>query len=193
MAKEPDFFWKLLEPEYFGAMMFCRKLIGDRDLGDDLYQDALVIAVTKIGDLRDPKAFRPWLYSIIVSTFKSTIRRPWFKRRKPYTDEIEHSLTTADPTDSITARRLLGRAFENVAPDDQALVTLHELDGWSVADLAELYQKTEGAIKARLFRARRRMKKTLTALLRRTQILETSQGTNCPQREPCAVTKPGTE
>lgn len=192
MAKEQDFFWKLLEPEYFGAMMFCRKLIGDRDRGDDLYQDALVIAVTKIGDLRDPLAFRPWLYSIIVSTFKSTIRRPWFKRRKPFTLEIEQGLTTADPVDSMTARRLLRRAFENVSTEDQALVTLHELDGWSVAELAEMYEKSEGAIKARLFRARRRMKKTLTSFANRSQIPDALVMTK-PKRKPCTVAKPETE
>jgi len=153
-----------LEPEYHRAMMFCRKLIGDRDKGDDLYQDALVIAYTKIGDLRNPAAFRPWLYRIIVSTFHSTVRRPWWKRRVPWTPDMEQMLTTPDPTSDYDARRWLGRVFQAISPDEQTLITLHELEGWSVADLAELSGKSEAAVKTGLFRARRKMKNALQKL-----------------------------
>jgi RNA polymerase sigma factor (sigma-70 family) len=69
-------FWELLEPEYRRAMLFCRKLATDRERGDDLFQDALVAALTRFSGLRDEKAFRPWLYRIIVNTFRSKTRRP---------------------------------------------------------------------------------------------------------------------
>jgi RNA polymerase sigma-70 factor (ECF subfamily) len=164
MESEQERFWKLLKPEYHRAMMFCRKLIGDRDAGDDLYQDALVIAYTKIGDLRDPAAFRPWLYRIIVSTFHSTVRRPWWKRRVPWTPGLERMLTTADPAPALDARRWLERVFHSVSPDEQTLIALHELEGWPVADLAELFGKSEAAVKTGLFRARRKMKNALQKL-----------------------------
>ena len=166
MESEQERFWRLLEPEYHRAMMFCRKLIGDRDQGDDLYQDALVIAYTKIGDLRDPAAFRPWLYRIIVSSFNSTVRRPWWKRRVPWTPGLERMLTTADPAPAHDARRWLGRVFQVLSPDEQSLITLHELEGWPVANLAELFGKSEPAIKTGLFRARRKMKNALQKLSR---------------------------
>ena len=161
MTFDTDRFWRLLEPEYSRAMMFCRKLIGDRDKSDDLFQDALLIACTKIGDLRDEAAFRPWLYRIIVTTFRSTVRRPWWRRRVTLTSEIENTLSTPDSVDSVTARRWLERAFQAVSSEDQALVTLHELEGWPVAELAALYGKSESAIKVQLFRARRKMKAVL--------------------------------
>ena len=80
MAKEQDLFWQALEPEYRRALLFCRKLMGDRDKGDDLFQDSLVTACTRFGDLRDPGAFRPWLYRVMISTFQSSVRRPWWRR-----------------------------------------------------------------------------------------------------------------
>ena len=151
-------FWRLLEPEYFRAAMFCRKLIGDRDNGDDLFQDALLIACTRLGDLRDEAAFRPWLYRIIISTFRSTIRRPWWRRKAALTKEVEDTLMTPDTLDSLTARRWLEKAFQVVSVEDRALVTLHELEGWQVAELATLYGKSASAIKVQLFRARKKMK-----------------------------------
>lgn len=164
MENGQERFWELLKPEYHRAMMFCRKLIGDRDQGDDLYQDALVIAYTKIGDLRDPAAFRPWLYRIIVSTFHSTVRRPWWKRRVPWTPGLEQMLATNDPVPERDARRWLGRVFHVLTPAEQTLITLHELEGWPVAELANLAGKSEAAVKTGLFRARRKMKNALQKL-----------------------------
>ena len=161
MGKKGDLFWELLEPEYLGAMMFCRKLAGDRDRGDDLYQDALVLAFTNFQDLRDRSAFRPWLYRILITSFRATVRRPWWKRRVPMTPEVELRLTGPDPIDEYTARRWLNRAFGMISSEEQALVTLYELEDWTIGELAELYNKSENAVKAQLFRARRKLKKAL--------------------------------
>jgi RNA polymerase sigma-70 factor (ECF subfamily) len=161
MNQHQELFWKLLEPEYRQAMMFCRKLMGSRDNGDDLYQDALVLAFTRFDSLKDHAAFRPWLYRILVNTFKSTVRRPWWKRRAALTPELAQGLIGDDPVDRFTARRWLDRAFAAIPPDDQALVTLYELEGWPLAELASLYGKTEGSLKVRLHRARRKMQQAL--------------------------------
>jgi RNA polymerase sigma-70 factor (ECF subfamily) len=161
MVNQTELFWTLLEPEYLRAMMFCRKLMGDRESSDDLYQDALVSALTAFPDLRNPAAFRNWLYRIIVNTFRSTVRRPAWRRLLALTPEIELSLAGSNPVDLYAARRTLARAFQGVSPRQQALVTLHELEGWPISDLADLYGKSAGAIKVELHRARRRMQKAL--------------------------------
>ena len=169
--------------------MFCRKLMGDRDSGDDLYQDALVTAFTKFNDLREISAFRPWLYRILVNTFKSTVRRPWWKRRTGLTPDIELRLTGEDPIDAHNARRWLQVAFQTVTPDEQALVSLHELDGWSIGELSKLYGKKEGAIKVRLFRARRKMKDALISFSQRSQIQNTAK-TAVGKDNQCATARP---
>ncbi|MCP4569939.1 MAG: RNA polymerase sigma factor [FCB group bacterium] len=167
MKDKGELFWKLLEPEYLQGMMFCRKLMGDRDGGDDLYQDALVNALTGFERLRNPKAFKPWFYRVMINTFRGTIRRPWWKRRVAMTAKIELQLVGDNPIAAHTARRWLKRAFEAVSPEEQALTVLHELEEWNIKELAELYGSTEGSIKARLFRARRKMKKALLKFSRK--------------------------
>ncbi len=192
MREDRDRFWKALEPEYSGAMMFCRKLMSDRERGDDLFQDALLIAYTRFHSLRDPGAFRPWLYRIMVNAFRSEVRRPWWKRQTPLTAEAELKLTGENPVEAYNARRWLASAFKVLSPDQQALVTLHELEGWTLAELAELYGKKEGSLKARLFRARRKLRKTLLAMASRSQ----SKGEVGPtdnKDETCTVAKPDTD
>ena len=95
-----------------------------------------------------------------------------------------------NPVDRLTARRWLDRAFEAVSPDDQTLVTLYEMEGWAVGELAELYHTTEGAVKARLFRARRKMKETLIKFSRRSG-LNKNGAKIMKEGCKCDVVKPG--
>ena len=189
MDEKNDLFWKLLEPEYEKALMFCRKLMEDREQGDDLFQDALVNAFVCFSDLRDTNSFRPWLYRIMVNTFRSTVRRPWWKRRIRLESVEDLPTESTNPIDQYTARRWLMKAFQNVSPTDQTLITLYELEEWTISELAELYGKSEGAIKGQLFRIRRKMQKTLRKYYRRERIPQTA--INGEDR--CAAVKQGLE
>lgn len=172
--------------------MFCRRLAGDRDSGDDLYHDALLLALRKFPSLRDPGAFRAWLYRTIIRTFASTVRRPWWKRRVSLTAEMMEQLVSEDPVDVLAARRWMDRAFAAVSPEEQALVTLHELEQWSLAEIAALYSKSEGAIKLRLFRARKKMRNALTVSVSRVDLPERRAKLVTGEMK-CAAVKPGSE
>jgi len=189
MEKTGARFWRLLEPEYQRAMLFCRKLATDREKGDDLFQDALVTALTRLSGLREEQSFRPWLYRIIVNTFRSKTRRPWWKRRVDLTVEMELSLIGENPIDAHTARRWLGRAMQVLSPEAQALVTLYELEGWTISELAKLYRLSEGSVKARLFRARYKMKKVLSEFALRSAAEVGSKAKD----KVCVVPKPGVD
>ncbi|MCK5127354.1 MAG: RNA polymerase sigma factor [candidate division Zixibacteria bacterium] len=154
-------FWSALEPEYRKAMLFCRKLTGNRERGDDLFQDSMVQAFSHFESLRNRKAFRSWLYRIMINRFNSKMRRPLWKRLVPFHPDLHSDLVVEDPVDMLAAKRLLKFAFQAISSDQQVLVTLHELEGWPINELASLLNKTEGAVKASLFRARNKMKKAI--------------------------------
>jgi RNA polymerase sigma-70 factor (ECF subfamily) len=160
-----ELFWKRLEPEHPRAEAFCRKISTSREEGDDLYQDALLLALRKFDTLKDHSAFRPWLYRIIVNCFTSRTRRPWWRRHATLTPELLETRRGDDPEEVYTARRWLQRAFGALNAEEQTLVTLYELEGWSLDDLARTYGSNPGAIKARLFRCRRKMRKRLKRYL----------------------------
>jgi RNA polymerase sigma factor (sigma-70 family) len=170
-----ELFWKLLEPEHPRAEAFCRKLMHNREEGDDLYQDALLLALRHFGDLKDHDSFRPWLYRIIVNSYKSRYRRPWWRRHASLTPKLLETQVTGHPDGQLTARRWLERAFAGLDPEERTLVALFELEEWNTAELARLYQISEGAVRARLFRSRRKMRKTITACLSRKEKTETTQ------------------
>jgi RNA polymerase sigma-70 factor (ECF subfamily) len=162
-----------LEPEHPKAEAFCRKLMRNREEGDDLYQDALLLAMRNFDSLKEQESFRPWLYRIIVNSYKSRFRRPWWRRHAVLTPKLEETQTTGDPVGQLTARRWLERAFEGMTPEERTLVTLFELEEWNTAELARLYRISEGAVRARLFRSRRKMRRTID------RFLSQNETTNC--------------
>lgn len=160
-----ELFWKLLEPVHPMAAAFCQKLAGDRDEGNDLYQDALLTAMRHLRTLRDHTAFKAWLFKIIINSHKNRFRSFWFRRRVPANPEMLESLAGYDPGSQYDSRRLLQMALDFLAPDVKALVVLHELEGWPTAELATMFRKPEGTIKNRIFRAKQTMREKLEKML----------------------------
>ncbi len=176
MDRSRNLFWKLAEPEHLKVRSYCRKLMGDREDGDDLYHDVLVHALTKFGSLRDINSFRAWLYRIVINNFKNIIRQPWWRRFKPLTNEIEENVSQENPENGYSVRRHLERAFKVLSPNDQALITLVELEGWPITEVAELVGKSVGGLKVRLFRARKKMRKVLAEYssdIKKTKVVKT--------------------
>lgn len=192
MDIKQDRFRILLDPEYIGAMMFCRKLMADRDKGDDLYQDALVNAYTKIGNLRDESSFRPWLYRIIMNTFKSKTRLKFPKLFKSLDQAPEVNLMGEDPTNQYTARIWLKYAFGFLTPKERGLIVLYELEEWNIGELSELFNKSEASIKQHLFRIRNKMKKVLMRKIDNSKSLSYDL-LNLKKENRCTVVKPDSE
>jgi RNA polymerase sigma-70 factor (ECF subfamily) len=165
MDSAHDRFWNLLEPEHPRAELFCRRLCGSKEDGDDLYQDALLTALRRFGQLRDPSSFRPWLYRILINSYRNRNRSPWRRRKADMSDESIANLRHFDPTERHIARRWLDRAMKVLSPEDRALIVLFEIEGWSISELAQLSRRSDAAVKARLSRSRRKMRKALARYL----------------------------
>jgi RNA polymerase sigma-70 factor (ECF subfamily) len=160
-----ELFWNLLEAEHPKAEAFARKLAGNRADGDDLYQDALLAAMRKFAGLRDKEAFKPWLYRIIINTYVSECRRNWRKKQVTLTTEIVESLYGDDPSRGYDARRWIEIALNALQPDERALVTLFEIEGWTITELSGMLGKPEGTIKSRLARSRAKMRQAISGYL----------------------------
>lgn len=192
MNRSRDLFWNLVEPEHVKARAFCRKLTNNREDGDDLYQDCLVKALTNFERLDSIESFRPWLYRIIVNSFRNRVKSPWWKKVLPSTPEFLESLPGKSPDSAYTARRRLEIAFRAVEPIDQALITLFEMQGWAISELARMKGLSEAAVKMRLSRGRQKMRK---ALMKHLKISGSSsnENINFQKDKVCVVTKPVNE
>ncbi|HKK19839.1 MAG TPA: RNA polymerase sigma factor [candidate division Zixibacteria bacterium] len=177
--KNRNLFYSLLEPVHPKAEAFCRKLAGNREDGDDLYQEGLLKALMSFESLRDHSAFKSWLYRILVNCHKNRARTSWWKRRVSLTAEMVESGPSHDPGGLYSARRRLKLALAVLKPEDRAMVVLSELEDWSIKELAQLFDKPQGTIKARLHRAKKKMLERLNETVDEQQLNESTGDRIC--------------
>ena len=58
-----------------GVTRLVQRLVGRREDADDVVQDTFAEALRDLGSLREPEAFRGWLFRIAVNRSKKTCRR----------------------------------------------------------------------------------------------------------------------
>lgn len=187
-----DEFWRFVEPEHLKAQTFCRKLAGNREDGDDLYQDSLVRALSGFEGLRKKSSFRPWFYRIIINNFRSMIRSSLRGKVRPIE---EHDLEIPGHSDigaESALRRRLETALADISPNDRAALILFEVEGWQISEIAALFGRSEGSIRTRLSRTRNKMRNTLMKNLRKSQTTASKKTSQC-EEVICVAIKSGEE
>jgi len=159
-----DRFRRLLAPHHDRALAFARSLTRVAAEGDDVFQDAMLRAYTKLDALREDDAFRPWLYRIVINAHRSRCRRAFWRRLIPFADEgdaaqDEHLYRTEgwSPGAADANRRARNALAKLAAPVREAIV-LFEIEGLGVDEIATLQGATVSAIKSRLARGRERLR-----------------------------------
>jgi RNA polymerase sigma-70 factor (ECF subfamily) len=94
----------------------------------------------------------------------------------PLDTRIEDTLVSdvpevADQVDEALRKQRLDRAWRRLGKEQQALLALHDIEGYSLAELIEMTGLKEGTLKSRLHRARVK----LGRLLRRVEVAVESE------------------
>jgi RNA polymerase sigma factor (sigma-70 family) len=134
-------------------------ILGHGPDADDAVQDTIVIAMSKIGDLREPGAAGGWLVAILVNVCRARMRRP--VREVAYTDAVEASgaLDNVEQTVERGALRdWVWTALEDLPEPQRVTVMLrHFSAAKSYSAIADLCDVPIGTVRSRLNAARRRL------------------------------------
>src|SRR6266508_128943 len=145
---------------------FCWSLLRDRDEAADATQDAFLVAAERLGQLRDPKRLRPWLYAVARS---QALRRARARQRVvPEEEMIDRPDTAAGPeraTEQADLRELVWNAAAGLSERDRALLDLHLRQGLEGAELGEAMGIPAGHAYVLLSRLRDQVERSLGALL----------------------------
>jgi RNA polymerase sigma-70 factor (ECF subfamily) len=140
---------------------------------EDLAQDVFLKAYLALGRFRPGASFAPWLNRIAVNTCYDHLRKV---RRRPETalDDLagkEKAYLSAGggSDDRVAARDLAERILATLPPKDRLAITLREVQGLEIAEIAHALGCTRPAAKVRLFRARRAMQATLQRMIRQEE------------------------
>jgi RNA polymerase sigma-70 factor (ECF subfamily) len=130
------------------AFRFAWHLTRDRQLAEDVTQDAFLRAFRFLGGFRGDRKFGSWLFSIVRNCAMDALRRE--RRGETLRDERERSRSVADPS----ARAELAAALDAVSTEHREAFLLVEVFGLSYQETADVLGVAVGTVKSRMFRAR---------------------------------------
>jgi RNA polymerase sigma factor (sigma-70 family) len=144
---------------------------------NDLVQDTFIKAFKSIASFRGHSSFYTWVYRIAVNRTINFLKRR--KNRNQYSlDDLESSIQT-DPDlvemmSHVTPRREAGltelqeklnEALQKLSEPHRAVVTMHDIQGMTHADIAKVLKCSEGTVRSRLFYARQQLQGLLSEYL----------------------------
>ena len=165
-------FERLVRPHFDRLYRLAWRLTGKRAEAEDLFQELLIKAFTRLDDLVEIEAPGSWLCKVMYNLFIDERRR--FSRRRMQT--VEEGALPGEglaglPSDEDPARdharseklRRLDRALAQLSDDHRIVVLLHDTEGYKLTEIQELTGTPVGTVKSRLHRARARLREILEA------------------------------
>lgn len=129
-------------------------LLGDRTLAEDVTQEIFLRVHRRLGTLRDPERFVPWLLAIARNAAFDAGRS---RRRKPMElvgdREIDTPANSPDPHLSLEVHD----ALSQLEPALLESLVLVSIAGFTYDEAAVALGSPPGTIKSRVFRARKQL------------------------------------
>ena len=136
-----------------------RRLAGDDMLAEDCAQEAWVRAIRALPRFRGEARFGTWLHRIAVNS--ALQGRRGRQRRADREEPLPPLLSvTPKPTDALLRRRL-ERAMDALPDGMRRVLVLHDVEGHTHEEIAELLGIAPGTSKSQLWKARGRMRELL--------------------------------
>ncbi|MEX2111091.1 MAG: sigma-70 family RNA polymerase sigma factor [Gemmatimonadaceae bacterium] len=158
-----------LDALYRTALRLCA---GNVPEAEDLLQDAVLRALEKHRQLRDPEAARSWLFTILVRTNHNRLRSSRRRSETAITDftlaEFESALSEWQPSstpeqvlDRSELRSRLARCLDTLERELREVIWLADVEEFAHREVAAMLAIPEGTVASRLFRARRALRRSL--------------------------------
>lgn len=134
---------------YRYAYWLCR----DRFLAEDLVQETFGRAWKAWDSLRDEKAMKGWLFSILHNEHARL-----YEKKRLDTEELEVDQVMADDELGVDGALSMRQALEGLHETYREPLLLQVLGGFSCAEIGEMLSLNEAAVMTRVSRARKALR-----------------------------------
>ena len=140
------------------------RMAGEDDLARDFTQETFVRVHQRLGQFRGESAFGTWVHALAVSVSLNGLRRlQRHRKREVEMDGMDFGYTPRRPEPDLRDR--LREAIDGLPEIYRTVFLMHDLEGFSHQEIASALEMAEGTSKARLSRARARLREALGGAL----------------------------
>ncbi|NIM01105.1 MAG: sigma-70 family RNA polymerase sigma factor [Acidobacteria bacterium] len=174
MAEEPESALATEMTAHRASILrYVRNIVGDRSAAEDLTQETLLRAHARRASLQDESRLLPWLYRIATNLCRDRFRQQK-SRGKPNPAEVD-PYDTVEQDDAVadTGPRLdqaldqdemstCVQSYLAELPDSyKAVIFLHDMEGMTNPEIAEMLGVSLPTVKIRIHRAREKLRVAL--------------------------------
>ena len=138
----------------YGDMIFRLAVtrVRNRSDAEDICQEVFLRWYTQKVPFESEEHEKAWLIRVTLNCTNTLLTSSWFKRTVP----LPETLGIKERSESA-----VWSAVMSLSKADRTLIHLYYYEEYSTAEIAELTQTTEGTVRSRLSRARKRLKEIL--------------------------------
>jgi RNA polymerase sigma-70 factor (ECF subfamily) len=182
-AKAHEIIYRAYSPPVYSV---CLRFTRVPAQAEDLLQETFIEVIRSIAKFRGEAPLGIWIRRVAVSKALMFLRSAWHKRGQSLDDDWEEVMPVstvghgnpAQPEQAIDLDAALG----NLPAVSRAVVWLHDVEGYTHKEIAELLGKSESFSKSQLSRAYQKLRPMLDAELDRAESASALQGSvlgNC--------------
>jgi RNA polymerase sigma-70 factor (ECF subfamily) len=154
-------------------------LTGNPEDAEDVLQEAFLKAFEHLPEFREDARFYTWLVRIAINEGLMKLRKRRSDRAVPIEDAVgeEGEVVPREFADwkpnpeqvyaQAEIETILRDAADSLSAGLRTVFLLRDVEGFSTGETAALLNVTEGAVKARLFRARLQLREELSKVFKR--------------------------
>jgi RNA polymerase sigma-70 factor, ECF subfamily len=170
VAGDPDAFAELFARHRDRLWAVALRTMGNPHDAADGLQDGLVAAYRRAESFRGDAAVTTWLHRVVVNACLDRLRAAKVRRADALPDDIDDhagrgsTYTSTSPMDDPEAsaiaddrRRAVLEALATLPPEQRAALVLVDMEGYPVAEVAQMLDCAEGTVKSRCSRGRERL------------------------------------
>lgn len=150
------------------AVRYAYLVTGQKDISEDIVQEAFIECYRDIRSLKDPYKFKAWFYRILVrNSWRIKARE---KAKVPFCELNENLDNCAGGCskdnfnyilESRETSKMLRDALDKLSMPLRTTVVLHYYNGFSVKEISQILNCFQGTVKSRLHNARKLLGKEL--------------------------------
>lgn len=132
----------------------------NRALAEDLAQETVAKALTKVGQLQAVDALEGWLFRIMMNLWRDHVRRD-----RPFEPVEDVDVRTEESPEQINVQRetvqCVRDALDSLPHNFREVLILVDLEGFTYGETAEIVDVPVGTVMSRLSRGRKQLKHLL--------------------------------
>jgi RNA polymerase sigma-70 factor (ECF subfamily) len=161
-AGDPHAFTELVRRHRDRLWAVALRTLRDQEDAADAVQEALIAAFRAAPSFRAEARVTTWLHRIVVNACLDRIRRRQARPTVPLPESgPQEPAVERDPMADREDRLAVTEALAGLPDEQRAAIVLVDVEGYSVAEVAQLLGVAEGTIKSRCARGRLKLAKVL--------------------------------